>query len=225
VTSTPRVPALATRDRRWSSDAVEARAAHWRDCLTRAVGDRGTLAVAVGADADGAALVLAAASRPGWFIVLPPDARFWGQLTLPEQLTVAVPPSLVGLAPAVAAIGAVPLVLPDELPAWGIPAIDLLTSEGIVVFTSGSTGTPRPVYRPMTALLRGIRARLSALGLGPGEGVVAGVSLGHGHGLTPGRSRCSTRWTIGRLWRFSPSRSTCCGRPRRTSSMCSVVAG
>jgi long-chain acyl-CoA synthetase len=59
----------------------------------------------------------------------------------------------------------------------------VLQCPGIVLFTSGSTGTPRPVFRRMNALLAGVMARLEALGVEAGDGVVAGVPLAHGYGL------------------------------------------
>lgn len=178
-----RVPPLVVGPRRWSADEVEARASHWRVRIDEALG-RGRLAVAVTGGVDGVALVTAAAARPDWFIVLPPDVRFWRQLALPTDLVVALPPSLAEHVPAVRAIGARALVLPEDLDRRDLPALDVLRSEGIVLFTSGSTGNPKPVYRPMARVLAAVRARLGALNLRPGEGTVAGASLGHGHGFT-----------------------------------------
>jgi hypothetical protein len=183
VRTPPRIPAVVAHGRRWSADEIEARARRWRDHLTSALREGGRIAIAPGGDADGVALIAAAASRPDWFIVLPPDTRFWPRLPLPPGVTVVLPPSNAQAVPVARAIGANVVVLPDARAADG-PGLDVLRNQGIVLFTSGSTGTPKPVFRPMESTLVGIRSRLDVLGLRPGAGIVSGVSLGHGQGLT-----------------------------------------
>ena len=59
-----------------------------------------------------------------------------------------------------------------------------LQSPGIVLLISGSTGVPKPVFRTTPSLLAGTTARLKALELEPGDGVIFGASFAHGHGLT-----------------------------------------
>lgn len=187
---TPKVPAVHANGRRVSGDDVEFLAARWYAVLERGAGHEpaagpGPLAVALGGDAEGVALFTAVSARPGWFVLLPPDARVWPRLGLPGTTEVILPPGLSALGATARAVGWRATVLESQ-PAAVAPArsLPLLQSDGIVFFTSGSTGAPKPVYRSMPALLAGVVARLTALGLESGEGIVAGVALGHGHGLT-----------------------------------------
>jgi acyl-coenzyme A synthetase/AMP-(fatty) acid ligase len=53
----------------------------------------------------------------------------------------------------------------------------------VVLFTSGSTDLPKPVFHPMTTLRRWVTARSLLLGLGPGAGTLLGVSLASAQGL------------------------------------------
>src|SRR5262249_30249944 len=63
------------------------------------------------------------------------------------------------------------------------PALSSLQAPGIVLFTSGTTGSPRPVYRSLAGLLAVSAARIRALALRPGAGILMGVSFASGQGL------------------------------------------
>lgn len=182
----PRVPAVWVGGRRHASNVVEATALDWLGQIHRAAsGSPGAVAVALSGDENGVALFAAMTARPGWFVLLPPDARVWDRLGIPASTHVILPPGLRDLAEQAGRIGLRSTVL--ESRATGpadAGALPLFQNDGVVLFTSGSTGAPKPVYRTTRALLAGVIARLSALELQPGDGLVAGVALGHGHGLT-----------------------------------------
>ncbi len=186
MTMTLQVPSVHAAGGVRSSDEVEAMAARWHGEIERVAGASGrTLAVALPGNAEGVALFAAMSARPDWMILLPPDARSWTGLGLPDGLTIILPPSLASMADPARRVASFVHLLTESAASDGVRTngLALLRSEGVVLFTSGTTGAPRPVFRPMQALVSAVRARLDGLGLRPGEGLIAGVALGHGHGL------------------------------------------
>jgi acyl-coenzyme A synthetase/AMP-(fatty) acid ligase len=164
-------------------------ACRWRAEIVSNIGeDQRSLAVVVPVAPEGVALFIAITSLPSAAILLAPDPRMWSVAPpLPAGTTVIVPSSLAGVAAAVSQLGCVPHVLSEQPHASArrdARPLTLLQSPGIVLFTSGSTGLPKPVFRSMNALLAGVMARLDALGLESSDGIVAGVSLAYGHGVT-----------------------------------------
>jgi acyl-CoA synthetase (AMP-forming)/AMP-acid ligase II len=187
MTIAPRIPDVFAAGCSRSADEVEALAARWHAEIERLAGTSGRpIAVALPGDAEGVALFAAMSARPDWMILLPPDVRAWASLALPDTMTVLLTPSLAHATDTARRIAAGVHVLSD-VDAFSrneqTDGLSLLSAEGVVLFTSGSTGAPKPVFRPMGALTTAVRARLDGLGLQPGEGIVAGVALGHGHGL------------------------------------------
>jgi long-chain acyl-CoA synthetase len=61
-----------------------------------------------------------------------------------------------------------------------------MTTPGFVLFTSGSTGLSRPVYRTTVAVLDGVRASLVRLGAQRGGGVIATLPLARAFGFNHG---------------------------------------
>jgi len=165
---------------------MEGLASRWRAEILNRLGDQHRMVAGViGATPESVALVAALTSLPSVPILLAPDERSWRNSSpLPAGMIVVLPPSLASLAPAATQFGAVPLVLSEPFRSHRTSLLTILQSPGVVLFTSGTTGMPRPVFRSMTALLAGATARLEALGLEPGDGLIAGASLAHGHGLT-----------------------------------------
>lgn len=184
MTRTHRIPDVYAGGRVRASAEIEALAIRWHDEIARVAGGR-PLAVSLPRDSDSVALFVAITARPDWFVLLPPDPRIWGSLSLPPDLCVVLPPSLAEVASAVEGIGRAVHVLSSAADVGTVrtKSLDLLSSAGIVLFTSGSTGSPKPVFRPMTSLIPGARVRLDTLGLRPGDGIIAGVTLGHSGGL------------------------------------------
>ena len=185
----PRIPSVRAAGRWWSSDEVEAMASRWRAEILERIGDGcRPVAGALPARPEAVPLFAALTSLHTPVILLPPDVHAWRSgPSLPAGTVVVLAPSQAPVAPAVEQIGCVPCIVSDERdskPVRRDPPLDLLQSPGVVLFTSGSTGTPKPVFRCMSALIAGVTAPLEALGLESGDGIIAGVSLAHGHGLT-----------------------------------------
>jgi acyl-CoA synthetase (AMP-forming)/AMP-acid ligase II len=151
-----------------------------------ALGRKGRLlAAVVPGTPEGVALFAALSSLPVPLVLLAPDPRAWPRAMAPPAGTLLVlPPSLAGLECDARALGYIPRTLAETGRSPRGSTLAPLQGPGVVLFTSGSTGPPRPVFRTTEALVSGAAARLDALGLGPGEGLIAGVSLAHGHGLT-----------------------------------------
>lgn len=206
MTRNVRLPRVETNSRIVSADEVEALAVRWLAEINRAAGsDDAPVGVVLPASAAGLALFAAASARPGWLLLLPPDPATWTtSLGIPTSMLVVLPPrseqsdaplTTSSIETGAQRIGCRTLTVSE---AEASPASDpraaettvtrrdfkLLQSAGVVLFTSGSTGEPKPVFRRMTALIDGVSARLDALQLQDGDGVIAGVSLAHGHGLT-----------------------------------------
>jgi long-chain acyl-CoA synthetase len=182
-----RVPGVRAAGRWFSSDEIEATATAWH-AEAAAIGDGQRLvAAALPTTADGVALFAALTALPLPVLLLQADAGAWPGRAWPRGTRLVLPPSLAHLAPSARALGGLPSVLADKPLAGGSRCrapLRLLDSPGITFFTSGSTGAPKPVYRSLQRLLAGVRARLDALALRPGEGIITGVSLAHGHGIT-----------------------------------------
>lgn len=179
------IPDVLAGGRWWPRDEIDATARGWRVTIREALDDAPRpVAAAIPSSPEGVALFVAATSIPAPVMLLPPDARAWRRdPPIPPGTTVVLPPSLVHLAPAARRLGLSPCLLADRPRGVSAPPFTLLQSPGMVLFTSGTTGLPRPVYRGMAALLDNSAARLSALGLAAGDGLVVGASLAHGNGL------------------------------------------
>ena len=180
------VPSVFSAGRWRTADELDAQARRWRAAAVEATGGQvRPIATAIPATPDGVALFAALSSLPVPLILLSPDVRAWPSLApLPQGTPLLLAPGLEHLAAHALRMGCVPHVLPDHARRASDPPLPLLHSPGVVIFTSGSTGAPKPVFRPMAALIAGAAARLDALGLESGDGIIAGVSLAHGQGVT-----------------------------------------
>ena len=89
------------------------------------------------------------------------------------------------LAGSVASIGCRPLAVSVARRASRrpSPAAAFLASPGVVGFTGGTTGLPKPVYRSMASALRHAAVVAEILGLRPGAGIVGALPLSAFHGL------------------------------------------
>ena len=182
--STLLAPDLLTQGRWWSGEELDAIAKGWLAAVReRARGD-GLIAVAVPTSPEGVALVIALSTLPSPVILLSPDVRAWRSApTIPIGTPLVLPPTLAQLAPEAEKHGLIPTVLPDASTSATGPPVDAFSGAGIVQFTSGSTGLPRPVFHPAVTYLSGTRARIQAMGLASGAGIVMSASPVYGQGL------------------------------------------
>ena len=172
-------------DRRWSSrDEIAHLGGRWCRRLLETLGrPQQSIAVVLPTSAEGVALFLAVGSLPVPAVLLMPDPLTWRtEPPIPIGTTLVLPPSLASLEPEARHIGCVPFLLPEEGGA-SHDALTPLETPGVVIFTSGSTGRPKPVFRTIAGVLTAAMARLTALGIRNGEGVLTGLPLAHGPGL------------------------------------------
>jgi non-ribosomal peptide synthetase component F len=180
------MPRVLARGRWWSADELDAIAWRWRAAAREALGDEARLvAAALPATPEGVALFVALSCLPSPLIALGPDPRFWRtEPGVPAGTPLALTPSMAHLVPEARERGLAPFVLPEPAGSRGAGApVVPLQGPGVVVFTSGSTDLPKPVFHPMTTLRRWVTARSLLLGLGPGAGTLIGVSLASAQGL------------------------------------------
>jgi long-chain acyl-CoA synthetase len=171
------------------SETLDTAARAWRTAVLEGVGDRQqAIAAVMPTTPDGVAVFAALSSLPSPLALLGPDAASWPRAPgrpapLPPGTPIILLPSLRHLAPSVQRYGCVPWILPEAGRRTGAPAVAPFSGPGVVMFTSGSTGNPKAVFRPFAALLAANAARADALGLKIGEGLIVGATLVHGHGL------------------------------------------
>ena len=145
---------------------------------------RRPIAVALPSTPEGVALLVALTSLPPPAILLHPDVRAWrSEPAIPVGTPLILPPALAHLAPDGEKVGLVPFVLPDASTRAAGPPVDAFSGGGIVQFTSGSTGPPKPVFFPMPTCLAGARSRVRSMGLEPGAGIAMSASPVYGQGL------------------------------------------
>lgn len=156
-------------------------AAGWRDAIDDRIGGA-PCAVPVSSTAQGLALLAAGSGRDAVVAVLAAEPQSWPDRSpLFEGMPLALPPEASTLADTARQRGFTPFVLPAPA---GVPRdFEPLRTPGFVIHTSGSTGSPKPVYRPTAHILAGARARARALGLRDGEGLVGGVPFSSGQGV------------------------------------------
>jgi acyl-coenzyme A synthetase/AMP-(fatty) acid ligase len=172
---------------RWSSaDEIAQTASGWAARIRDAQTDDGRpIAAAVPTTPEGVALFIAVTSLPAPVILLEPDPRGWqSDPPVPPGTLVVLPPSLAPLARTVSDRGYVPCMLGADPHGRPAPPLALLKASSVILFTSGSTGSPKPVVRGLDAVCANVAIRLSVLGLERGEGIIAGASLVHGNGFT-----------------------------------------
>ena len=179
-------PSIAFNGRHWSSDELAAIAAGWLDFLHASVPRTAELtALALTNHPDAVALFFALSSFPLPVIVLRPDARSWrSSPPIPPGTPLFLTPPLHGLVGAAEALGLSACVVPRPRPTSGPTSpVDFLTSPGIVNFTSGSTGLPKPVYILTRSFVSQTAAIIEACGLSPEAAVAGSLPLATHYGL------------------------------------------
>jgi rifamycin polyketide synthase module 1/2/3 len=143
------------------------------------------------------ALFFALSSGAAPVIVLPPELRGWRSAPpLPPGSHVVLVPALRRLEPEARQLGLDVTVLPEPRgDAGSSETAAFMTSPGFVLFTSGSTDLPRPVFRSSSHLLGGARALMAAVGTPRDGGVIASLPLARGFGLLHGLMAATVRGT------------------------------
>lgn len=182
----PRVPDVFAGGQWWRASVVEDLAGCWRTVARVEIArGRQYLAAAPPTTPEGIALFTALSSLCLPVILITTDPATWRALgPLPPRTALLLLPSQASLASAAQSLGCTATVLPGEGPRDDDPDATPLQSPGVVTFTSGSTGAPKPVFRSFPDIAGAAGARLAALGVRRGSGIVAGASLAHGRGLT-----------------------------------------
>lgn len=181
--SRPRVPDFYASGRWWSSDELATRASGYLAAIDERVGraDR-PCAVVVPQTTDGLALLIAGSGRPAPLPLFLPDPQFWpAGSPLFEGMPLALLVSEAALADEARRRGFAPFVLPAS--PVGTAGLEPLETRGFVIHTSGSTGAPKPAFRPTSHIAMGAMVRARALGLGAGDGLIGGVPFASGQGV------------------------------------------
>lgn len=170
----------------WPERELIARALHWRAAAVAAPSAPLT-ALAMANHPDAVALLAALTAGVAPVVLLPPEPAAW--LTappIPPGTPLFLIPSLAELAPAAERSGLRPVVVSEPRRHTGHPgAAPLrLRAPGLVSFTSGSAGAPRPVYRAMAAVLTQGRILGEVFDLPGGAPLLGMVPLARNHGLS-----------------------------------------
>jgi len=202
-------PSIRFEDESWSSERLARMAAAWRDAIASALAShQGLIAMPMANRPEDVALFFALASLPVPLILLPPDPSSWRALPpFPPHTPIVLGPSRFNLDRPARDAGLDVIALPpgrDEGRLMGVPP-PILALPGVVAFTSGSTGVPKPVYRRREGLVMEAEAIARALALHRGDGVVAALPLTGIHGLVNGLLLATVLGSeLGLLERFEP---------------------
>ncbi len=162
---------------------MAATAAFWRDAIDDRVGPDTVCAVAVPSTAEGLTLLAAGSGRTVVVPLLSGDPESWpDHSALFAGMPLALVPGAAASVDDGRRHGFAPFVLPAPAGA-GTRSFEPLRTPGFVIHTSGSTGAPKPVFRPTAHILEGARVRARALGLHEGDGLVGGVPFSSGQGI------------------------------------------
>lgn len=179
-----RIPHVHAAGRWWSADLVASMAGAWLDSIDdRLGGDSRPCAACVPSTPEGLALFAAVSGRRAPVAILSPDPQFWPAASpLFEGMPLVLLPAGAPLADEARRRGFEPIVL-DEPTATPRTSLQPLRTQGFIVQTSGSTGAPKPLFRPTDRLIAGATARTTALGLRSGDGFLGGVPFSSGQGV------------------------------------------
>lgn len=204
----PHPPSILFEGRRWSADELADMATGWLEALP--ADDAPLLAVVMANHPEAVAAFFAASGGSRPVIVLPPVPAAWHtEPPIPERTHLVLPPVLGGLAPAGEALGLCVEVLrdPGARPASGRGDVRFLATPGFVLFTSGSTGAPKPVYRTVPQVLGSVTRILAATGIPRGGAIAGTLPLATTHGLSTLLAAAERGSILGLLERFDPARA------------------
>jgi acyl-CoA synthetase (AMP-forming)/AMP-acid ligase II len=203
-------PPIVFGGRRWESRELAAMAAGWIPVADAGFRSEAELAAVVLANhpvAIALFFALSALRRP--LIVLAPEPRSWrSEPPIPAGTPLFLAPGQHGLAEAAAGLGLRPQLVPEPdraSRAVGAGPMMFLQTPGLVSFSSGSTGPPKPVYNATHSLLRQVTVMAETYGLSDKTSVAGSLPLASHFGL--GHSLLLPTWLgaqLGLLPQFNP---------------------
>ena len=180
------LPSIRFKDRLYSSDELAATAIGWLDFVRdRIPAGCESVAIALANHPHALALFFTLSALPVPLIVLGVDPRSWrSSPPIPPATPLFLPPTLRHLVRDGEALGLPTYPLPDPtVSSSGQERARFLTMPGVVAFTSGSTGPPKPVYILTRSFLRQTAAAVQAYRLPAGCGIVGALPLSSHFGL------------------------------------------
>lgn len=146
-------PEVAFQGRVWTSEEVARTASCWREViLGRWPERRGPIASVLLNHPDAVSLFFALSATDRTVVVLPEDPRSWEGLGLAAGTPLVLPPPVAHLAEHVVGTGMDVLALPPASSTGTGATAEIppfLTAPGLVMLTSGSIGSPKPVYKSL----------------------------------------------------------------------------
>ena len=175
-------PPVFFQQRLWSARQMsEIATAQW-EALGEPFRISSQLTAMVMANHPEAVALMSACHSP--LILLPPEPRSWrSSPPIPPGTRLVLTPALAYLEAQAAPLGFQVKTLRKSDDPPSARTIPFLTCPGLVFFTSGSTGLPRPVYRKTTSLLEASATLTEAIGFPPGAGVIAALPLDRSYGM------------------------------------------
>jgi acyl-coenzyme A synthetase/AMP-(fatty) acid ligase len=179
-------PAILFEGRLWSTDEMTAMVAdRWRELAGELGRPPRLVALAMANHPEAVALLLSLSCFGMPVALLPADLRGWQcSPPVPAGTPLFLPPPLHHLAAEGERLGLRPRLLRAADPAAaGRERPPILTGPGLVFFTSGSTGSPRPVYRRRDQLVAGGGVAALAFGIGGAGGFIGALPLDRTFGM------------------------------------------
>lgn len=173
-------PTVVTSERVWPADEIEDLARWWRSRALADLADRtAPVALAMANHPLAVAAFFAALTLPAPIVLLARDPRSWRTSPpLPPGTTLVLLPGQSALAAEGASLGLDVRVLPQTThPRDRRVDLVFVRAAGIVMFTSGSTGAPKPVFRSMAAAIDSARHRIREQRLDANAHVIASLPL------------------------------------------------
>jgi acyl-CoA synthetase (AMP-forming)/AMP-acid ligase II len=136
---------------------------------------------------EAVALFFALSACRAPLILLPPEPRGWRTAPpIPAGTRIVLTRALAHLQADAAALDLDVTTLPESDGPSMAREVPFLGCPGLVFFTSGSTGLPRPVYRRTASLVEASLTLMGAVGLPPGVGVIGALPLDRSFGMNNG---------------------------------------
>jgi long-chain acyl-CoA synthetase len=136
---------------------------------------------------EAVALLLALSCFPSPVVLLPADLRGWRSTPpIPPGTALFLPRALAHLGERAEQLGLRPRLLAEPAAPGRARHAPLMSCPGFVFFTSGSTGSPRPVFRTSAQLIDAGLAPVRAVGFPAEGGFIASLPLDRTFGMHHG---------------------------------------